>query len=108
MKSENSKSQKSLESNKSEAKHHRCHGTQPFSTNSGGEKRLNICTNGGFKGTVCSCAQSSHPIWSEKSPYIKMLAIRFVVVTELEQDEVLTARADFKAVFTCSNVLPSD
>lgn len=45
---------------------------------------------------------------AKKSPYMKMLAMRFVVVTELDQDEVLTARVDFKAVFTCSNVLPSD
>lgn len=80
MKSKNSKSQKSLESDKSEAKHHCCHGTEPFSTNSGGEKRLNICTNGGFKRTVCSCELNLLIQYgAKKSPYMKMLAIHFVL-----------------------------
>lgn len=108
MKSRNSKSQKSLESDKSEAKHHCCRGTEPFSTNSGGEKRLNICSNGGFKRTVCSCElnlliEYGAKKRERKSPSMKMLVLS--VVTEFYQNGLLT---DFKAVFARSEFLPSD
>lgn len=78
MKSKNGETQKGFKSDKSEAKHRRCRGTEPFSTNSGGKKDQTCPQMEVIKGPFALVSAASSNM-GKKGLNTNMLAICFVL-----------------------------